>query len=325
MLPTMAELHRSPRLHRLPSFAIGLGIALAMALPGIPRAQQSPAATSPTTSSVRTQVAAGREPLLALLWMQRGAEYKVACLQAYHLAQQQLQGAVEDPGWTACLEQGSPEVYSALPAAVVVDVDETVLDNSAFAARQIRAGITTFDPVAWSLWVHEQQALPIPGALSYLTAAVQLGVRVIYITNRKADGDKDGIKITEEADTRGNLARLGFPILEGEGEDVVLCAGEIGDKAARRREVCKRYRVVALVGDNLGDFTAGTEPRKVQLPTAAAAENAAAERIRDGLVLDFAAWWGTRWFLIPNPSYGGWETVLRGQYEDLADALRTQR
>lgn len=285
-------------------------------------AQQPP---QPVLTAPSQTPAAPHDQLLALLWMQRAAEYKAACQQSYNVAMLQLRSAVEDPTWTACLEQGLPDSYGALPPAVVVDVDETILDNSAFAARQVRAGVLKFDAVAWRSWVHEQQALPIPGALAYLTAATQLGVRVVYITNRKTDSDKDGVKITEESDTRSNLARLGFPIIEGDGEDLVLTQGEIGDKSARRRAVCQHYRVVQLIGDNLGDFTSGTEPRKVEAPQTQSGENAATERARDAIVVDFANWWGTRWILIPNPTYGGWETVLRGQHETLQDALRLQK
>lgn len=269
---------------------------------------------------------APHDQTLALLWMQRAAEYKAACLQAYNLALWQLDEALRQPTWTACLEQRDPDTYAALPPAVVVDVDETLLDNSAFAARQVLAGATAFDPAAWGAWIKEQQATPIPGALPYLTAAVQRGVRIVYVTNRRADSDKPGAVSTEESDTRANLVRLGFPIVEAAGEDVVLTAGEIGDKSARRAEVCKRYRVVQLVGDNLGDFVAGTEPRKAaEAPHGKQAEAATTERIRDAVAADFGGYWGSRWILLPNPAYGGWETVLRGQHDDLRMALRTQR
>lgn len=283
-----------------------------------------------STVDVRTTPAAGapgapHDQTLALLWMQRAAEYKAACLQAYNLALWQLDEALRQPNWTACLEQVDPDVYAALPPAIVVDVDETVLDNSAFAARQVLAGATAFDAAAWSAWVKERQAAPVPGALAFLTAATQRGVRIVYVTNRRADSDKPDAASTEESDTRANLARLGFPIVEAAGEDVVLTAGEIGDKSARRAEVCKRFRIVQLVGDNLGDFAAGTEPRKGPLaPTGKVAEAAATERVRDTVATDFAGYWGSRWILLPNPAYGGWETVLRGQHDDLRQALRTQ-
>lgn len=279
---------------------------------------QTPAPTAPTTAAANDQT-------LAVLWMQRAAEYRAACLQAYRAAALALPEAVVDAQWTACLEQGCGDSYSNLPPAVILDVDETVLDNSAFAARNVQDG-KPFDGAAWATWVHEQQAGAIPGALAYVHQAQQLGVRVIYVTNRKADSQKDGAVSTEESDTRANLKKLGFPIVEQAGEDVVLCAGEIGDKAARRAKVCQSFRVVQLVGDNLGDFAPGTEPRKpAETPRGAAVECAQVEADRARLVEAMAGWWGQRWILIPNPSYGGFETVVRGQFPSLAAALRPQR
>lgn len=312
----MIQPHRSASSRASWSAAFVLGLAALPAQSGV----------TIQTSTQSGAPAAPHDQLLALLWVQRAAEYKAACLQAYNLALWQLDEALREPTWTACLEQGDPETYATLPPAVVVDVDETVLDNSAFAARQLRAGATGFDPSAWSAWVREQQAAPVPGALAYLTTATQRGARIVYVTNRRSDGDKAGAASTEETDTRRNLARLGFPIVERDGEDVVLTAGEIGDKSARRREVCKRFRVVQLIGDNLGDFAPGTEPRQTE-PGARStkAENAATERLRDTLTTDFGGYWGSRWILIPNPTYGGWETVLRGQHEDPREALRVQQ
>lgn len=282
-------------------------------------------ATAQTPATTATATAAANDQALAVLWMQRAAEYRAACLQAYRTATLTLPEALGDPRWTACLEQGSVEAYNALPPAVILDVDETVLDNSAFAARNVQDG-KPFDGAAWAAWVHEQQAGAIPGALAYVHQAQQLGVRVIYVTNRKADSQKDGAISTEESDTRANLKKLGFPIVEHEGEDVVLCAGEIGDKAARRAHACQSFRVVQLVGDNLGDFAPGTEPRKpAETPRGAAVECAQVEADRTRLVEAMAGWWGQRWILIPNPSYGGFETVVRGQFPNLGAALRPQR
>ena len=289
-------------------------------------AQTTPAPTPTPAPTATASAPAAHDATLAVLWMQRAAEYRAGCLQAYRAAATLLPDLVGDPSCTACLEQGERNRYESLPPAVVLDVDETVLDNSAFMARSVLDGRTKFDPQLWSAWVHEQQASAIPGALAYVQAATQLGVRVVYVTNRKADSQKDGAVSTEESDTRANLKQLGFPIVESAGEDVVLCSGEIGDKAARRAKVCEQFRVVQLVGDNLGDFAPGTEPRKPeQTPHGAGVECAQVERDRARLVDAFASWWGQRWILIPNPSYGGFETVVRGQFPSLGAALQPQR
>lgn len=300
-------------------FAVTISLALtSSALPDRLTAQQSAVQVTSTT----TATASGpHDQLYAVLWQQRSAEYRAACLQAFATARRQLELGLEEPRWTACLEQTSADEVGHLPPAVIVDVDETILDNSAFAARQIQAGVTQFDAAAWSSWVRERQATPIPGALAFLVRARQLGVRIFYVTNRKADGNG----VTEETDTRANLRRFGFPLDEGDGEDLVLCAGEHGDKAERRARICQSHRVLLLVGDNLGDFAPGTELRKAeQLPSGLAAEAALVERTRNTLVHDFAEHWGQRWILVPNPVYGGWESVLLPQEGGLRGALRGQ-
>lgn len=319
------------------AFASRLSMLVASTWFALAAAAQAPAPTVPPLPSTTTTATpnsgatsptapAPHDATLAVLWMQRAAEYRASCLQAYRAATTLLPNLVEDPSCTACLEQGERTRYETLPPAVVLDVDETVLDNSAFMARSVLDGRTKFDPQLWSAWVHEQQASAIPGALAYAQAATQLGVRVVYVTNRKADSQKEGAVSTEESDTRANLKKLGFPIVESSGEDVVLCSGEVGDKAARRTKVCEQFRVVQLVGDNLGDFAPGTEPRKPeQTPHGPAVECAQVERDRARLVEAFASWWGQRWILIPNPSYGGFETVVRGQFESLDAALQPQR
>jgi 5'-nucleotidase (lipoprotein e(P4) family) len=282
-------------------------------------AAQAPAAT--TDAATRA-----RESTLAVAWMQRSAEYRAACLQAFRSAEATLASAIENPTWTACLEQGDRATWQALPPAVVVDVDETMLDNSAFAARNVQAG-QVFTPASWAAWVKEQQALPVPGALAYAHAAQGLGARVVYVTNRKADAPTGDPAGTQESDTRANLKRLGFPIVEADGEDVVLTAGEYGDKAARRAKVAEGFRIVQIVGDNLGDFAPGTERSRQpdETPATVALAAALAERNRGATADAFAAWWGERWILIPNPGYGGFEDLLRDQFANLPQALRPQR
>ncbi len=251
----------------------------------------------------------------AVLWMQRSAEYKACCLQVYNQAQARLDVALRDRRWTACQEQFGQDNLQKLPPAIIADVDETVLDNSGFNARMIVDAVG-FEKGPWLQWCEEQQATPIPGSLAYFTAAQSRGIKVVYITNRKAGA--------EEAATRGNLLRLGYPLSEADGEDLVLTKGEIGDKSARRRHVCERYRVLALIGDNLGDFSVPVKPRQHQAH-GESVEAASTETMRDACVQGLREYWGTRWFMLPNPAYGSWESVLLGQSKDKASLLRTQR
>jgi acid phosphatase len=74
-------------------------------------------------------IEAGIDNLNAVLWVQTSVEYRANSLQAYALAGRLLDDALADPRWTAALEQTGGD-YRDLPPAVIVDVDETVLDNS---------------------------------------------------------------------------------------------------------------------------------------------------------------------------------------------------
>lgn len=230
--------------------------------------------------------------------MQTAVEYEATALQAYRFAQRQLDEAMKDPSWTAAIEQRGD--VATLPPAVVLDIDETVLDNSPFQARGVRDN-TAYSEDAWNAWVAESSATAIPGAKAFTQYAAQQGVAVFFITNRMA---------TVEAPTRANLLARGFSLPAD--VDTVLTRGERPEwqasaKGARRAHVARHYRILLLVGDDLGDFVvdpSGT-PAERQTRTAPNAD-----------------WWGHRWIIIPNPTYGSWERALIGGAKNPVDAKR---
>src|SRR5918993_2245917 len=153
-----------------------LSTVLLLAAAGCAARSSAPAAT-PAAST------ATHENLNAVLWMQTALEFEAAAVQAYRLAILQRDAALADPRWTAAIEQqGDP---SQLPAAVIVDVDETVLDNSYYQARLIRDN-RVFANDTWDMWVAEGRATAVPGALDFSRAAAKKGVTVFYVTNRMA-------------------------------------------------------------------------------------------------------------------------------------------
>ncbi len=259
--------------------------------------QASAEATHATTSSSEAAVGAGHDNLNAVLWVQTSAEYAALAQQAFTTAQLALDEAIDDPTWTASVEQEQQGNFGRLPPAIVLDVDETVLDNSAYQARLIESQ-QPYSSESWAAWTNERAAPAIAGALDYTKEAAARGVAVFYITNRKA---------SEEAATRDNLRALGFPVATG--ADHILTRGEqegwmSSDKTARRTEVAKRYRILQLVGDNLGDFV---EP-----------EGTASERRE--VVAQLKDYWGMRWIVLPNPTYGNWESALYGGDYNLSPA-----
>lgn len=288
--------------------------------PESPAAPVAPVAATAAVAPAADQSSAQHDQTLAVAWMQQSAEYRAACLQAYGRAMAVLEQAKADPTWSACTEAPADRDASRLPPAVVLDVDETVLDNSPYAVRRLLAGLP-FEATSWAAWCKEQKAAAVPGALAYTRRAAELGIRVVYVTNRRSDAG-GAQPSTEESDTRQNLLRLGFPIDERDGFDCVLTRGDQGDKSARRRFVAEHFRVLQLVGDNLGDFAPGVELGRSASPQERAKEAEALAASRDGLVDARAAWWGERWILIPNPAYGSFESILAARAGSVRTALR---
>jgi 5'-nucleotidase (lipoprotein e(P4) family) len=241
---------------------------------------------------------APHENLNAVIWMQSALEFEASALQAYRLAQQQLDAALKDPAWTAAIEQsGDP---GRLKPAVILDIDETVLDNSYYQARLVRDG-TAFSDETWERWCEEARATAIPGAREFTRYAADRGVTVFYVSNRtsKTDGA-----------TRANLEALGFPLAAG--MDTILLRGDRPDwsasaKGPRRAYIAREFRVLLLIGDDLGDFVTD------------ASGTPEARRTRTEPRAD---WWGVRWIMLPNPSYGSWERAVIGGSKDPIGAKR---
>jgi acid phosphatase len=226
------------------------------------------------------------ERLHSTLWVQTSAEYVVVANQVYSMALEDLGTALRDPEWQVAIESGGDG--GDLPPAVIVDIDETVLDNSGHAARAIVAR-QGFVQEIWSAWVREAAAPAVPGAVDYLRHADAMGVTVFYVSNRLRD---------LEEPTRNNLEAIGCPLRKD--IDVVLLRDERPGwgvaKSSRRTWIAKRFRVLQIVGDDLSDFV----PVPEGIDDTDRIEIARSHRDR----------WGTGWYLLPNPIYGGWEEAL---------------
>ena len=234
--------------------------------------------------------------LNAVLWMQRSVEYRAAALGAYALARLRLGQALADPGWTAAPREQTG-AYQALPPAVILDIDETILDNSAYQAWMTLKG-TSFDPKTWNAYVNTVTSQPIPGAVEFAKYADSKGVKVFYISNRTAE---------EEPATRKNLEKFGFPM--GGNVDTMLMTKKQphwgSAKGTRRAYIAKSYRILINVGDNFGDFV--DEYRGSE-----------AERLK--VMEEHKARWGREWIMIANPSYGSFESAPFGHDFKLSDA-----
>jgi acid phosphatase len=202
----------------------------------------------------------------ALRWFRGSAEYRALALQTYALATSRVEAAAKG--------------RTARSWAVILDADETVLDNSPFQKEQELSG-RPYSEDAWQAWVRRREAAPIPGARAFLERVGALGGVVAIVTNRR------------EAvcdDTRATFRDRRLPF------DVMLCRpdGGASDKNPRFQAVSRGtaelppLEVVAYVGDNILDFP-GLD-----------------QEVRSGSDEGFAGF-GTRFFLLPNPLYGSWE------------------
>ena len=277
----MTDTRRARRWLAGPTLTSTLALALALVAPAGARAQDAPPAS---------------DLLNAVLWMQRSVEYKASALSAFALARIRLEHALADPTWTGAPKEQTG-AYQSLPPAVILDVDETILDNSGYQAWMTLQG-TTFDPKTWNAYVNTVTSRAIPGAVEFARYADARGVKVFYVSNRTAE---------EEKATRQNLEQLGFPM--GDPVDTMLMTRKQPDwgsaKGARRAWVAKSYRVLLNLGDNFGDFVdeyRGSEAERLKVM----------EEHRDR--------WGREWIMLPNPSYGSFESAPFNHDFKLSDA-----
>lgn len=205
----------------------------------------------------------------SLAWS-RSAEHTALCLQVFNLALEKLQALPDDGG--------------ELPRAIVMDLDETVLDNFGFQLELARDG-ASYDSERWEAWVQRDEAVLLPGAARFIDGVRALGIEVVLLSNR-SDASRSA--------TLATLRRLA--LAPADGEPPLYLKRETGNKEPRRQLVEARYRVLAYFGDNLADFDAGFEAEaRGDRATARARACAARER------------WGGLWFVLPNPMYGAWK------------------
>lgn len=266
---------------------------------------------APTCDETVTVKAIADDSFRATLWQQTAAEYDALSIQVYARADAMLDRAIKDSRWSALdPSEGQSAVGGAL--AIIADIDETLVDNSAFAVRTMREPVPEcMTPVQaradwerrWLEWVTDAEATALPGAAEFMQRAVarrDAEVEVFYITNRK-DNEKQA--------TCKNLIELGFPVPNCDTQVLTRNDddGRAKDKVSRRKQVAGTHRVVLLFGDNLGDFVGNILTNEVE---------------RDAVVAGRQAWWGERWMILPNPGYGSWEEIL-GQIKDRADDFAT--
>jgi len=228
----------------------------------------------------------------AILFMQKAAEFRALCYQAFNLAQMNLNADFDKKNLKKL-----PKAERKMTRAVVIDIDETVLDNSPHQAELVKNRMS-FTPSIWTAWVNRRMAKPIPGAVEFLKYANSKGVRVFYVSNRN-EAEKQG--------TIDNLKAVGFPDVSG--ETVLIRTTESG-KEARRQIISAKHRIVLLMGDNLNDLSNVFERKSV------------ADRF--GEVDKMREMFGRRFIVLPNAMYGDWESAIY-EYGRLSEIEKTAK
>ncbi|MEO7674483.1 MAG: 5'-nucleotidase, lipoprotein e(P4) family [Pyrinomonadaceae bacterium] len=262
--------------------SLGLLVATSVSAYLVPASAQTPTAEP---VNLDYQVA-------AVLYQQKAAEYRALAYQAFNLARLRLDADFERKNLRKL-----PKAERKMTRAIVVDIDETVLDNSPAQAYGVKNGVA-FNVKDWYAWGEMRKARAVPGSVEFLNYAVSKGVKIFYISNR----DEVQKEVTIE-----NLKKVGFNDISG--ENVLLRAKESG-KDARRATVAAKYRVVLLAGDNLDDFTSSFERKSV------ADRFTETDKAKDQ--------WGKKFIVLPNAMYGTWENAIY-EYGRLTEVQKAEK
>lgn len=218
--------------------------------------------------------------IYATIWYQNSPEMKALYYQGFNIAGERLKQFLK--------------TKTTKPKAVIVDIDETMLNNSPFQVQEIIDN-KEFSSEFWNEWSQLGKAEATPGAVEFSKLCDSLGVALFYISNRKTD---------ELEATIRNLDSLGFAYAKPE---YLLLKENESSKKARREKVMEQYEIVLLIGDNLNDFSEVFEDRSDSWGTPA--------------VEKFKKEFGNRFIVLPNPMYGDWEKNIYPK-RDMQPALK---
>jgi 5'-nucleotidase (lipoprotein e(P4) family) len=227
--------------------------------------------------------------LVAVSWYQHTAEMEALYYQGFNIAKMRLDETIKAKS-------------AGKPLAVVVDIDETMLNNSPFETLLLNQ---TYKLSDWYKWTSKASAKALPGALEFAKYAQSQNVEIYYITNRD-DNERIG--------TLKNLENVGFPFADEKHLmtklDLSESTGNTSSKEGRRNKVAENYEITLLIGDNLNDFSQIFEDRS---------KNDGKEAVEKN-----KEQFGKKFIILPNPMYGAWEKPLYDFKEGLTDAEKTR-
>lgn len=293
-----------------PNFAAALVTVLLAGCASAPTPEAQLPVAAPAPAPAPVAAAPGERPAPdTMRWLYGSGEAAGASIQAYRMladyaiaqakaapeqsAMMGLPGAEGGVGTVSCRNADG----SRKPPAVVFDADETVILNSGFEYWQATHD-GAYDAKVWERWARDGAPFvaPVPGAVTGLRRLREAGITPVFNTNRTSD-TADGTIAALAAAGLGDAVHGETLFLRG---DDAMGSGKDG----RRATIAARYCVIALAGDNLGDF--------------ADMLNASALGVQQRRALtargELAQLWGNGWFMLPNPVYGA---SIRGTIDEV--------
>lgn len=211
-----------------------------------------------------------RETVTSVLWFQKSAEAKALYYQGYEIAKLRL----------FHIRNEKPNEKNL---AVVLDIDETILDNSPFQASLSYSSLK-YSQNRWNDWTKQKSAQLLPGVASFFALADSLGFEIFLVSNRFT---------SELEDTYENLQRFQ---LKGLKKDNILLREYESSKKERREKISAIYSIELLLGDNLNDFDDLFDTYSLNE--------------RENNVQTLSSKFGTKYIIFPNPMYGTWEDLM---------------
>jgi len=265
--------------------------------------------------------------LHGLLYQATSAEYIALCVQMYQLARHALVDRLRSGTFRR--------------PAVIFDLDETLLDNSAYAAWQIGSGYNFDEQTSWKAWCNTSQSGAVPGGFEFVRFVEEAGATPIFITTRLNETrvgtahnlmNLGALTNTEFLTEKQNGSRpdhafqtrlfmKGMPDVQvdrPDGKQTFHLANKF-----TQRVFCTRVRdfeIILSIGDNLSDYaeyygrvfdsSGSAEPGK--FPTI--------ESRRSSVWQDLPLF-GRDFILIPNATYGGWLSAFEANGLGASDEL----
>jgi 5'-nucleotidase (lipoprotein e(P4) family) len=233
------------------------------------------ASASPNTQNDNELLNYNHDLLMGILWQQNSGEYSALCHQAFNAGKMRI---------------------TSLPSrenkAVVFDIDETVLDNSKYAAWMVLTG-NPWGSDTWEAWCNAEDADAVPGSLDFARYLAEQGIEIFYVSNRPASTTDSTI---------ANLQSLGFPFAD---KNHVFLQEDTSDKNPRLERIRSLgHEIALLAGDSLEDFDSATRRWT----------NTERRNWADAEAESF----GIYRIVLPNAVYGAFESAIVPNYYGLS-------